>query len=52
VWHRKNVGGWVARLIGGGLMLNCGMVALHASPLGQLFSGADVVDLPVPLLKG
>jgi quercetin dioxygenase-like cupin family protein len=32
MWHRKNVGGWerAARLIGGGLMLICGVVALHA----------------------
>jgi hypothetical protein len=34
MWYRKNVGGWerAARLIGGGLMLTCGVVALHASP--------------------
>ena len=32
MWHRKNVGGWerAARLIGGGLILICGVVALHA----------------------
>jgi len=42
MWYRKNVGGWerAARLIGGGLMLICGVVALHASPLGLLLSGA------------
>ncbi|MBV8241255.1 MAG: DUF2892 domain-containing protein, partial [Hyphomicrobiales bacterium] len=47
MWHRKNVGGWerAARLIGGGLMLICGVVALHASPLGLLLSGAGVVTL-------
>src|ERR1700681_896774 len=35
MWYRKNVGGWerAARLIGGGVMLICGVVALHASPL-------------------
>src|SRR5712672_794440 len=45
MWYRKNVGGWerAARLIGGGLMLICGVVALHASPLGLLLSGAGVV---------
>lgn len=44
MWYRKNVGGWerAARLIGGGLMPIC---ALHASPLGLLFSGAGVVTL-------
>jgi hypothetical protein len=47
MWYRKNVGGWerTARLIGGGLMLICGVVALHASPLGLLLSGAGVVTL-------
>jgi len=47
MWYRKNVGGWerAARLIGGGLMLICGAVALHASPLGLLLSGAGVVTL-------
>ena len=40
-------GGWerAARLIGGGLMIICGVVALHASPLGLLLSGAGVVTL-------
>ena len=47
MWYRKNVCGWerAARLIGGGLMLVCGVVALHASPLGLLLSGAGVVTL-------
>src|SRR6266480_1586468 len=47
MWYRRNVGGWerAARLIGGGLMLICGVVALHASPLGLLLSGAGVVTL-------
>jgi hypothetical protein len=47
MWYRKNVGGGerAARLIGGGLMLICGVVALHASPLGLLLSGAGVVTL-------
>ncbi|MGX9431079.1 YgaP family membrane protein [Bradyrhizobium sp. LeoA1S1] len=47
IWYRKNVGGWerAARLIGGGLMLICGVVALHVSPLGLLLSGAGVVTL-------
>src|SRR6476660_4459399 len=47
MWYRKYVGGWerAARLIGGGLMLICGVVALHASPLGLLLSGAGVVTL-------
>src|SRR5262249_10590878 len=47
MWYRKNIGGWerAARLIGGGLMLICGVVALHASPLGLLLSGAGVVTL-------
>ncbi|MBV8193251.1 MAG: DUF2892 domain-containing protein [Alphaproteobacteria bacterium] len=47
MWYRKNVGGWerAARLIGGGLMLVCGVVALHASPLGLLLGGAGVVTL-------
>lgn len=47
MWYRKNVGGWerAARLIGGGLMPICGVVALHASPLGLLFSGAGDVTL-------
>src|SRR5262249_3999096 len=47
MWYRKNVGGWerAARLIGGGLMLVCGVVALHASPLGLLLSGGGVVTL-------
>src|SRR6266704_5215359 len=47
MWYRKTVGGWerAARLIGGGLMLICGVVALHASPLGLLLSGAGVVTL-------
>jgi hypothetical protein len=47
MWYRKNVGGWerAARLIGGGLMLICGLVALHASPLGLLLGGTGVVTL-------
>ena len=47
MWYRKNVGGWerAARLIGGGLTLICGVVALHASPFGLLLSGAGVVTL-------
>src|SRR5262249_56822783 len=47
MWYRKNVGGWerAARLIGGGLMVICGVVALHASPLGLLLSGAGIVTL-------
>lgn len=47
MWYRKNVGGWerAARLIGGGLMIICGVVALHASPLGLLLGGAGVVTL-------
>ena len=47
MWYRKNVGGWerAARLIGGSLMLICGVVALHASPLGLLLSGAGAVTL-------
>ena len=47
MWYRKNVGGWerAARLIGGGLMLICGVAALHASPLGLLLGGAGVVTL-------
>jgi hypothetical protein len=52
MWYRKNVGGWerAARLIGGGLMLICGAVALHASPLGLLLSGAGVVTLVTAVL--
>ena len=44
MWYRKNVGGWerAARLTGGALMLICGVVALHASPLGLLLSGTAV----------
>jgi hypothetical protein len=47
MWYRRNVGGWerAARLIGGGLMLICGVVALHATPLGLLLGGAGVVAL-------
>src|SRR6201993_2696775 len=47
MWYRKNVGGWerAARLIGGGLMLICGVVWLDPSPLGLLLSGAGVVTL-------
>jgi hypothetical protein len=47
MWYRKNVGAWerAARLIGGGLMLICGVIALHASPLGLLLSGAGVMTL-------
>jgi len=47
MWYRKNVGGWerADRLIGGGLMLICGVVALHASPLGLLLGGAGIVTL-------
>ena len=47
MWYRKNVGGWerAARLTGGGLMLICGLVALHASPLWLLLSGAGVGTL-------
>src|SRR5258706_2143954 len=47
MWYRKNVGGWerAARLIGGGLMLICGVGALHALPLGLLLSGAGVGTL-------
>ncbi len=47
MWYRKNVGARerAARLIGGGLMLVCGVVALPASPLGLLLGGAGVVTL-------
>ena len=47
MWYTKNVGRRerTARLIGGSLMFICGIVALHASPLGLLLSGAGVVTL-------
>ena len=47
MWYRKNVGGYerAARLVGGCLMFICGVVALHASPLGLLLSGTGVVTL-------
>ena len=47
MWYRKNFGGLerAARLIGGGLMFICGVVALHASPLGLLLSAAGVYTL-------
>jgi hypothetical protein len=52
MWYRKNVGGRerAARLIGGGLMLICGLVALHASPLWLLLSGTGVVTLVTGLV--
>jgi Protein of unknown function (DUF2892) len=41
MWYRKNVGGRERA----GLMLICGVAALHASPLGLLLSGTGVVTL-------
>ncbi|HMC14256.1 MAG TPA: DUF2892 domain-containing protein [Albitalea sp.] len=45
--YRKNVGNKerFARLLGGGLMVLCGLVGLHASALGILFAVAGVGTL-------
>ena len=47
MFYRKNVGGKerIARLLGGGLMILCGLVGLHATALGLLLAGAGVVTL-------
>jgi Protein of unknown function (DUF2892) len=52
MWYRKNVGGRQrgARLIGGGLMIVCGVIGLHASPLGLLLASAGVVTLVTGVL--
>ena len=51
MWFRKNVGGSErsARLIGGGLMIACGIIGLHASMLGLLLSCAGVVTIATGL---
>lgn len=46
MFYRKNVGNKerIARLAGGCLMVLCGLVGLHASPLGWLLAAAGVVS--------
>ena len=47
MWYRKNVGGrerW-GRLVGGALMIACGVIALKASMLGLLVVGAGAVTV-------
>lgn len=46
MFYRKNVSGKerAARLVGGGLMVLCGLVGLQASMLGILVAGAGVVS--------
>ncbi|WP_093389307.1 YgaP-like transmembrane domain [Rugamonas rubra] len=45
--NRKNVGSKerIARVIGGGLMIWCGLVPLHATALGLAIAGVGVVGM-------
>jgi len=47
MFYRKNMGTKqaLARLIGGGLMILCGVLGLQASPLGLLLAGAGAVTM-------
>ena len=50
---KKNVGpkGRVARISAGILMILCGLVGLHASPLGILFAVAGSLSLLTGLVR-
>ncbi len=52
MFYRKNVGAKerVARLVGGGVMLLCGLVGFHASPLGILLAVSGVVSAGTGLI--
>jgi hypothetical protein len=46
MFYRKNVGSKerIARFVGGGLMVVCGLLGLQASPLGLMVAVAGVVS--------
>ena len=51
MWYRKNVASperW-ARVIVGALLIVCGLLGLHASPLGMLLAGTGAVSLGTAL---
>lgn len=53
MFDRKNVGGKerIARVIGGCLMVLCGLVGLHATPLGLAIAGVGVVSLVTGVIR-
>ncbi|MCW7539390.1 DUF2892 domain-containing protein [Aquabacterium sp. A7-Y] len=52
MFYRRNIGTKqaLARLIGGGLMILCGLVGLQASLLGLLLAGAGGVTMVTGVL--
>ena len=50
--YRKNVGPKerAARFIAGGLMIACGLVGLHASPVGWIVAAAGVASIVTGLV--
>ena len=53
MFYRRNVGTKeaLARAIGGGLMIVCGLVALSASPLGLLLAGTGAVTFVTGVVR-
>jgi hypothetical protein len=50
---RRNVGSKerVARVVGGVLMILCGLVGLHATPLGWVVAATGAVSLATGLIR-
>jgi hypothetical protein len=53
MFNRRNVGSKerVARVIGGCLMILCGLVGLQASPLGLAIAGVGVVSMVTGVIR-
>lgn len=50
---RKNIGNKerLARLVGGALMIGCGLLGLHASPLGLALAAAGIVSMLTGIVR-
>jgi hypothetical protein len=50
---RKNVSKKerIVRIIGGGLMILCGLVGLHATPIGLVIAGAGGISVFTGLIR-
>lgn len=49
----RNVGSKerIARVIGGGLMIVCGLIGLHATPVGLVIAAVGVVNLVTGIVR-
>jgi hypothetical protein len=50
---KRNIGSKerIVRVIGGGLIMLCGLVGLHATPLGLVMAGVGAVSLVTGLVR-